>query len=235
MTPETLAPDIAWEPSGHLSEVALTALADGEDALLSSAMHAHLEGCDACAMALGAVAMRSASLADALRDPAMVHKLREVASKIEADLVHPLPSDARQSLPSDARQSLPDSVAQVGAIGVAPSWVPPVNVRAPKSELVRMRKVPWKTLFPVMCLAVIGAVPSMLHMPARLAQTWSVLRDVAPAFVRLAPSALAKAWGGPRGTAVVIAVWMLAATLVAAGLGIAKQQSKKLVVDGGRR
>ncbi|MFO0587230.1 MAG: hypothetical protein U0441_06820 [Polyangiaceae bacterium] len=242
MNPETLAPDIAWEPSGHLSEVALTALADGEDALLSPAMHAHLEGCDACAMALGAVAMRSADLADALRDPATVNKLREVAAVIEADRVYAppdearqsVPNDVRQSVPNDVRQSLPESVVQVGAIGVAPSWVPPVSVRAPKNELVRTRKVPWGALVPAFAVAALGAFPSLLRAPAQLAETWSVLRDVGPAFLRLAPSALAKAWGGPRGTAVVIAVWMLAGTLVAAGLGIAKQQSKKLVVDGGR-
>jgi anti-sigma factor RsiW len=66
MTTEPLAPDIGWEPSGHLSEVALTALADGEEALLDAAMHEHLGSCEACAAQLGEMAMRSARVAEAL-------------------------------------------------------------------------------------------------------------------------------------------------------------------------
>jgi len=211
MSPETLAPDIAWEPSGHLSEVALSVVADGEDALLDAAMRAHLDGCEACALQLGGVAMRAATVATALRDPAAAAVIRDV------------------------RAPMPASVAQAFPIGVAPSWLPPVSVRAPKAELTRPRKVPVRALVPALLVAALGAVPSMWHAPAQVAQAWSVLRQIGPAFVRVAPSALAKAWGGPRGTMVVMAVWMLAGALVVAGLGIAKQQSKKLVVDGGRR
>jgi hypothetical protein len=97
------------------------------------------------------------------------------------------------------------------------------------------RKVPMAALVPALLVAVLGAVPSLVHVPAQVAQTWSVLRQVAPSFLRVAPQAIAKAWGGPKGTAVVMIVWALAAMLVAAGMGIAKQQSKKLMLDGGRR
>ena len=249
MTPETLAPDIAWEPSGHLSEVALSAFADGEDALLDAAMHAHLDDCEACAIELGNVAMRAANVASALRDPALIHALHEIAEAAPSAVLSQARSESAQAITSDVQQSIanhvqqsiandvqiPVSVAQASPIGVAPSWVPPTSVRAPKSELVKARKVPLGLLFPVMALAAIGAAPSMIKLPAQIAAAWSVVRDVAPALVRIAPAALSKAWSGPRGATVVMVTWMLAATLVAAGLGIAMKQSKKLVANGGRR
>lgn len=241
MTPETLAPDIAWEPSGHLSEVALSAFADGEDALLDAAMHAHLDSCEACAIELGNVAMRAANVASALGDPALIHALQEIAEAAPSAVLSQARSESAQAIASDVQQpiandvQIPVSVAQASPIGVAPSWVPPTSVRAPKSELVRTRMVPLGLLFPVMALAAIGAAPSMIKLPAQIAAAWSVVRDVAPALVRIAPAALSKAWSGPRGATVVMVTWMLAATLVAAGLGIAMKQSKKLVTDGGRR
>lgn len=64
MSPEILAPDVAWEPSGHLSEVALSVAADGEYTLLDTAMHEHLASCEACAAHLGVVALRSADVAE---------------------------------------------------------------------------------------------------------------------------------------------------------------------------
>jgi len=220
MTTETLAPDIAWDPSGHLSEVALSVAADGEDALLDAAMHEHLAACDTCTIELGNVALRAARVSKALLDPRAASLVRDV----------------RQSLPSDVRQSLPSTVAQALPIGA--SWMPPSSVRASSPDLVKTaarRKIPMAALVPALLVAALGAVPSLLHVPAQVTQTWSVLREVGPSFVRVAPLALAKAWNGPRGTLVVMVVWALAAMLVAAGMGIAKQQSKKLLVDGGRR
>ena len=46
---DELAHDLLWQADGHLTDVALTALADGEVALLSPAAASHAEECDACA------------------------------------------------------------------------------------------------------------------------------------------------------------------------------------------
>lgn len=242
MTPETLAPDVAWEPDGCLSEVALSVAADGEDALLDAKMHAHLTSCEACALQLGNLALRAAGTSEALLDPSVAAVVRGIRASLPAAaeapqiaVAQPLPEDVRQSLPSDVRQSLPSTVAQSLPIGVAP-WAPPANIRASSPDLaIARRRVPMAALVPALLVAALGAVPSLMQVPAQAAQTWSVLREVAPAFLRIAPHAVAKAWGGPRGTMVVLAVWTLAAMLVATGLGIAKRQSKKLIVDGGRR
>ncbi len=244
MTPETLAPDVAWEPDGCLSEVALSVAADGEDALLDAKMHEHLASCEGCTIQLGNMALRAAGTREALLDPSVASVVRDIRASLPVAAGAPqivvaqsqsLPSDVRQSLPSDVRQSLPSSVAQSLPIGVTP-WAPPASVRASSPDLVRARRrVPMAALVPALVVAALGAIPSLMQVPAQAAQTWSVLREIAPAFLRIAPHAVAKAWGGPRGTMVVLAVWTLAAMLVATGLGIAKRQSKKLIVDGGRR
>lgn len=75
---DELPRDIVWQDDGHLSEVALTALADGEDAIIPADAHAHLAGCDACARAVGDAAMLSTALGDALRK---LPERRELAAR----------------------------------------------------------------------------------------------------------------------------------------------------------
>jgi hypothetical protein len=179
MSPETLAPDVAWEPSGHLSEVALSVAADGEYTLFDPAMHEHLASCEACAAQLGSVALRSADVAEALA-----------------------------AVPGLAAERRP---------AMAPS----------------RRRVPVLAIAAALVVAAVGALPSVLSVPERAAQAWSVFRKVAPSIVRLAPAAADRALGGP-GVRVVI-LWALAALLLAMGLGIAKRASKKMALDGGRR
>lgn len=203
MTSETLAPDIGWEPSGHLSEIALTALADGEEALLDAAMHEHLGACDACAVRLGEAAMRSAHVADALTH------LGALA-------------------PTLAHERAP---AQV--IAAAPVIAVPVSAVSSSSRPPR-RKVPVAPIAAALVVAMLGAAPSVLSLPAEVAQTASVLRKLLPSFVRLLPQALDRLWSGPGGSAALL-VWTLSLALVAVGLGIARKASKKMIVDGGRR
>lgn len=186
MSPETLAPDVAWEPSGHLSEVALSVAADGEYTLFNSAMHEHLAACEACAAQLGSVALRSADVAEAL---AVVPGL---------------------------------------AVERRPAVAPAQAAMAPSR-----RRVPVLAIAAALVVAAVGALPSVLSVPERAAQAWSVFRKVAPSIVRLAPAAADRALGGP-GVKVVI-LWALAALLLAMGLGIAKRASKKMALDGGRR
>lgn len=57
-----------WQPDGHLSDLALTALGDGEHALLSAAASGHADGCDACAARLGQLALLSVSVSEALSE-----------------------------------------------------------------------------------------------------------------------------------------------------------------------
>ncbi|MBK7581289.1 MAG: hypothetical protein IPI67_13875 [Myxococcales bacterium] len=67
MSPEEeLDDDVLFEPDGHLSDVALTALADGENELLPERAKLHAESCDVCTERLGAQALLSVSVSEAL-------------------------------------------------------------------------------------------------------------------------------------------------------------------------
>jgi hypothetical protein len=60
--------ELLFEDDGHLSEIALTAIADGQDAIVGREAHAHAADCDGCTRKLGAAALLSTSLSDALRE-----------------------------------------------------------------------------------------------------------------------------------------------------------------------
>jgi hypothetical protein len=61
-----LPQDLLWDGSGHVHEVALTALADGQDALVPADVHAHVVACEACTAKLAEATLLSLETAEAL-------------------------------------------------------------------------------------------------------------------------------------------------------------------------
>lgn len=55
-----------WDGSGHLTDVALVALADGQDALVEKEARTHAETCEACAGRLADLALESIAVGEAL-------------------------------------------------------------------------------------------------------------------------------------------------------------------------
>lgn len=258
MTSETLAPDIAWEPSGHLSEVALSALADGEEALLDTAMLGHVDACEACAVELGEIAMRGAHVGDALS------LLGAAAASVPASVDAPVGVDAWASVDAPvsagARGAAPvvvpapapmDSEARGRSIFVASapklgsatqaSWAISRSATdnsgraAEKGPPPARRKVPVAVIGAALAVAVIGAAPGLASLPHDVAETASVLQKVLPSLVRMLPVALGKLWNGPTTGAAAALMWSLSLALIAAGFGIAKKASKRTLVNGGRR
>lgn len=67
MKPEDmLPPELVWQDDGHVSEVALGALADGEEELVPVQAARHAAACDACSARLGEQALLSLSTSEAL-------------------------------------------------------------------------------------------------------------------------------------------------------------------------
>jgi hypothetical protein len=64
--PPELDDALTWDVQGHLAEPAVTALADGELALLSQAALAHAESCAVCTERVGRSALQAVALSDAL-------------------------------------------------------------------------------------------------------------------------------------------------------------------------
>jgi hypothetical protein len=69
--PEQLPREIVWTADGHLSEVAMTAIADGEEAILPRDAFGHLGLCEVCAAGVEGAASLSAAVNRALTAPAL--------------------------------------------------------------------------------------------------------------------------------------------------------------------
>jgi len=80
--PEQLPKELVWTGEGHLSEVAMTAIADGEEAILPRDAFGHLGICAACAAGVENAASLSASISRALSAPVPVEATRTVEARI---------------------------------------------------------------------------------------------------------------------------------------------------------
>jgi len=67
--PEQLPTELVWTADGHLGEVAMTAIADGEEAILPREAFGHLGVCETCAAGVESAASLSASVTRALGAP----------------------------------------------------------------------------------------------------------------------------------------------------------------------
>jgi hypothetical protein len=65
MTDEKLPRELVWDRA-HLSDVALTAMADGQEAILGDDAIEHVEGCEWCAGRLGRIALLSSDVGEAM-------------------------------------------------------------------------------------------------------------------------------------------------------------------------
>ncbi|MBN2194018.1 MAG: hypothetical protein JW751_14480 [Polyangiaceae bacterium] len=68
--PRFVAKDV-WRADGHLSDLVLTALADGQDSLLPEPATAHAATCATCGQRLGAAALQSLLVGEALEEQAV--------------------------------------------------------------------------------------------------------------------------------------------------------------------
>ena len=115
---DKLPDDLVWL-DGHLTDVALSALADGEEAILPEQAAAHAAGCAACGGALGHAALLSLRVGEALREAQ--------------------PAPVAEALPADAAGALARPAAEVAAQaspGLIPAAARPLPVTAVVAALV---------------------------------------------------------------------------------------------------
>jgi hypothetical protein len=68
MTVTRFEPRELWRDDGHLSDLVLTALADGQDSLVPDEAHVHAASCEICGPRLGAFALCSLDVGMALEE-----------------------------------------------------------------------------------------------------------------------------------------------------------------------
>jgi hypothetical protein len=71
-----------WTGEGHLSEVAMTAIADGEEAILPRDAFGHLGNCEACAAGVENAASLSTAVSRALSAPVPAEATRAAEARI---------------------------------------------------------------------------------------------------------------------------------------------------------
>ncbi|MDI1451579.1 hypothetical protein [Polyangium sp. 6x1] len=65
---DKLPPDLAWQHDGHVTDVVLSSVADGEAGIVPTDALSHLDGCDHCAQRLGAEALLSTHAGELLAE-----------------------------------------------------------------------------------------------------------------------------------------------------------------------
>jgi hypothetical protein len=139
MKHEMLPEELLWE-NGHPSEIALTALADGETSLLPASVTGHVDACADCTHRMGDAAMLSASLGTAIQAMGPLTRIAPVPVPVPASVKRraPLP------LPAIA------AAIVIAMIGAAPTLVHLPN------------------RFAELCLAVLHALPTLSRSSAQL-------------------------------------------------------------------
>ncbi len=130
---DVLERELVWDEEGHLSEIAKSALADGQDAILPSDALSHFSQCQPCAESVGQAALLSAQLSAALspeRAPQRAQPWVPIAAALAIAALSALPalSTARLwlsmigSFVAHFLRLLGHAVVQVAAHGFAPAF-----------------------------------------------------------------------------------------------------------------
>ena len=139
---DMLPEDLLWE-SGHASELALAAMADGEEALLTSSLQDHVHSCAECTHRFGETALLSAGTSRAIQELGPLLR------------VTPIPVEHRSMAPvSGGRRKLPVPML-VGALVLAAVGAMPTLVQLPGR-------------FAELCFALLHTVPTLSRSTAQI-------------------------------------------------------------------
>jgi hypothetical protein len=128
MSREMLPDELMWE-EGHASELAISALADGEEAIVPATAREHVDGCPACTARLGGAALLSMQTSRAIGELGPLLRIT------------PVPAPVRRGLP-------------VHMLGAA------------------------------LAFAAMGALPTLVHLPTRIAELCVALLHALPTLSR---------------------------------------------------
>ena len=89
---EKLEHELVWDDAGHLSEIARSALADGQESILPVEAMSHFSHCERCSRSVGQAALLSAELSAAFASaPGLFPPLIPITAAIVVALLSALP------------------------------------------------------------------------------------------------------------------------------------------------
>jgi len=133
--PEQIPSELVWTSEGHLTDVAMTAIADGEEAILPGEAFGHLGACELCVRGVDRAASLSTAVTHALASPEPERARRAfpvlaVAAVIALSALTALPSlgAARESMVQLYRvlpELLPILIRSITTLAKSASrWIP---------------------------------------------------------------------------------------------------------------
>jgi len=96
---DKLPPDLVWQQDGHLSDIVLSSIADGEVNIVPLEAHSHLEHCDHCTTRFGAEALLSMHAGELLAE---VSRVAEMPAVVMPRSVRDVAVDGLAKLPKRA-------------------------------------------------------------------------------------------------------------------------------------
>lgn len=118
--PDKLPPDLTWQPDGHVTEIVLSSMADGEAGIVAEDALSHIDGCDHCTTRLGAEALLSAHAGElliGLTEPSPKKATSTDEYAVKATKAAAAPANGRAALPKGAVLG----ALVLAAAGAAPS------------------------------------------------------------------------------------------------------------------
>jgi hypothetical protein len=160
-------PTIGHAPRGHLTDAALACIADGEVTIVPAAALAHVEDCEACGRRLGAAALLSVGVTEALirldEEPRTVSAIVRVSAPVPSAPARkarrPLPVAAILVASFVALVTAGPAIAD--AIGAAPSLIAGAVTTAPfvvRIGSAILRGSPWGDGSTALAVKMISAV-----------------------------------------------------------------------------
>jgi hypothetical protein len=113
---DTLPPDLAWQRDGHVTDIVLASVSDGEAGIVPIDALSHLDTCEHCSTRLGAEALLSAHAGELLAGLAAPSP-SPVKVAVKAAVKTPAKAPALAALPGGAVRG----AVVLAAIGAAPS------------------------------------------------------------------------------------------------------------------
>ncbi|WP_156338066.1 hypothetical protein [Chondromyces crocatus] len=219
---EKLPLELVWRDDGHLTEVALTVMADGELSLLPGDAAPHASHCATCASALGAAALLSLRVGGALG----AHSV--VAASSADPFAAPTLVTSALAAPALVASSGTDDLTTPAHASKAP--LVPSATSSPPSALAVARPLPLMALLASLGLATIAATPRL----STLEQDAQSLGRSLLMLTRLARTVVASDSFASHSARAPLQ-WLSALLLLVFGLVVARAARSRILVEQGEQ
>lgn len=153
-----LPPDLIFEPDGHVSELCVTAVADGEIELVPQAALDHLDTCDACGDKLGQAALLAVTAHEVMREASAAKSPEAVALVAPAAIA---PASVAPVSPRRSRRPLPIAAIAAALLLAMVTAGPALSEALGAAQQIVDAAIGWVPTLARVAVTVVWSGPSM--------------------------------------------------------------------------